>query len=247
MKGLNDQVTLVIGAGSAIAGQLIVQSLAEEEGTDVVAVSRLESKAQPGPHESRLHWLQSDYTEQSMGSIVSSLLPRRGSIRRVFICNGILQDTDIRPEKRLRDLNEKTLQQVWQVNTIIPILWIKHLAPLLQVDQECIITVFSARVGSIEDNKSGGWYAYRSSKAALNMLLKTAAIEYSRFGRQIHFLAFHPGTVDTPLSKPFQKSVPSEKLFTPDSVAKRLLTIVKNLQSEEAIQYLAWDGEPIAW
>ena len=113
--------------------------------------------------------------------------------------------------------------------------------------QSCVVTTFSARIGSIEDNRLGGWYSYRASKAALNMLLKTAAIEYQRVAKGVRFLVFHPGTTDTPLSKPFQKFVSKDKLFTPEFVADQLLTIVEQQASESNIQFLDWDGKAIPW
>ncbi|CAN0507506.1 unnamed protein product, partial [Discosporangium mesarthrocarpum] len=121
------------------------------------------------------------------------------------------------------------------------------LKPLLRGKRDRVITVMSARVGSIDDNERGGWYAYRASKAALNMLFKTAAIEYRRTAKQTRFLAFHPGTTDTPLSQPFQKSVPPDKLFSPEFVAERLLGLTDALPGSDLVQFLDWDGEAVAW
>ena len=97
------------------------------------------------------------------------------------------------------------------------------------------------------DNERGGWYAYRASKAALNMLMKTAALEYRRETTLVRFLLFHPGTTNTPLSKPFQKNISPEKLFTPEYVADRLMRIQSELSSEASIQFLDWQGEQVEW
>lgn len=126
-------------------------------------------------------------------------------------------------------------------------LWLKHLTPLLNGKNMCKITFFSARVGSISENKLGGWYSYRASKAGLNMLLKSAAVELSRRAKNIKLISFHPGTTNTPLSKPFQKNVPQGKLFTSQFVAEQLLGIVDNSEVDGEVSYLDWKGELIGW
>ena len=114
-----------------------------------------------------------------------------------------------------------------------------------------MICVLSARVGSISDNKKGGWYAYRASKAALNMFLKTSAIEFARVAPRLQFIAFHPGTTDTPLSSPFQANVPADRLFSPNFVANKMIQIVeKHISSETGAgeaHFLAWDGSTVSW
>jgi len=244
-------VALVIGASSAIA-QALIQQILKQDKRRVIAVSR---SADAGIDESaesagQLEWLESDYSEQSITDICEQLqeLPEQGEeIDRVYILNGILHTPDITPEKRLEDISSDTLQQVFQINAINTMLWMKALKPLLRGKRERVITVMSARVGSIDDNERGGWYAYRASKAALNMLFKTAAIEYRRTAKQTRFLAFHPGTTDTPLSQPFQKSVPEDKLFAPEFVAERLLGLTEELPGRDLVQFLDWDGESVAW
>lgn len=238
---------LVIGASSAIAHEIISQILEDSSVELVVAVSRAPDTHFCGRFGSRLIWIQSDYSETSMDEIVDQLLHARIGVQRVFICNGVLHSESLFPEKRLEELAADSFEKVMQVNALIPILWIKHLKRMVRRDQEFIVTTFSARVGSIEDNHRGGWYSYRASKAALNMLLKSAANEYARVSSRSRFLAFHPGTADTPLSRPFQKSVPAEKLFSPQFVAQRLLIIVNELQQGKEIQYLDWDGKSISW
>jgi NAD(P)-dependent dehydrogenase (short-subunit alcohol dehydrogenase family) len=126
-------------------------------------------------------------------------------------------------------------------------LWIKFLTPYLSSKAPCKLVVFSARVGSISDNNLGGWYSYRASKAALNMMLKTAAIELARRAKNIKIIAFHPGTTDTPLSRPFQKNVPDEKLFTCNFVATQLLNIIENIEIDGKASYLDWQGKAIQW
>jgi NAD(P)-dependent dehydrogenase (short-subunit alcohol dehydrogenase family) len=129
----------------------------------------------------------------------------------------------------------------------VPALWVSHLARVLRRSTGCSIAVLSARVGSIGDNRLGGWYSYRTAKAALNMFLKTAAVEYARRAPKVKLLAFHPGTTDTGLSRPFQKGVPEGKLFPPGFVAQRLLALLHEVTPDGELSFMDWDGKPIPW
>lgn len=230
---------LVVGASSAIARALI-QTLIED-GQKVVAISR---QPQLFEHD-QLVWLQSDYSEHSINHSVSQLTGEPFS--RVFIFNGQLHGADFMPEKRLEDFDSEKFHGVIESNTVIPMLWLKCLKPTLKGPQNCVVTLLSARIGSIGDNHLGGWYTYRASKAALNMLVKTAAVEYARVAKNTRFLLFHPGTTDSPLSKPFQKSVPDEKLFTPEFVASKLIAVANGVGYEPGVDYLDFDGQEIDW
>lgn len=235
---------LIIGASSEIAQAIARQLLASGE-----TVHGISQHAQPSqlPHEQNLHWWICHYGESHIEQFVDSLQETISEpLSRVIICNGQLHGDGLVVEKRLQDLQESSFHQIINSNALVPVLWLRALLPWLR-KQECKIAVFSARVGSIEDNKLGGWYSYRASKAALNMLLKTAAIEYSRRAKGVKLMAFHPGTTDTPLSKPFQANVPVDKLFEPDFVATQLLKIMESLQFDGKLSYLDWAGEPIRW
>jgi NAD(P)-dependent dehydrogenase (short-subunit alcohol dehydrogenase family) len=236
---------LVIGAGSAIAAAIIDQYLSA--GDSIVAVSRSVQPDAMARADGRLEWLQSDYSEESIQGICNRLRESAMVFDRVFICNGILHHAHLVPEKRLEDVAAELLTEVMHINAFQPTIWVKHLKPVLRSQQHCILTAFSARIGSIGDNGRGGWYAYRASKAALNMLMKSAAIEYQRERRNVQFLLFHPGTTDTPLSKPFQRSVSPDKLFTAAYVASQLLSIIDGLDPEPSIQYLDWKNTAIEW
>lgn len=168
-------------------------------------------------------------------------------IQKVFICNGRLHDADLQPEKRLEQFNAEDNQSIIHSNALVPMLWVQALLPYLKHAEQCRLVVFSARVGSISDNHLGGWYSYRASKAALNMLLKTAAIEYQRRAPNVSIIAFHPGTTDTPLSRPFQKNVPAENLLTAEFVAKRLLNLLNTLPATNTLQFTDWQGKSIEW
>ena len=130
---------------------------------------------------------------------------------------------------------------------MVPALWLKLLHKVLKGKQPAVVAALSARVGSIGDNRLGGWYAYRSSKSALNMLLQNIAIEYARRVKNVKLISFHPGTTDTALSKPFQGTVPEGKLFTPEFVAERLTGIMDAAVVDGQLSYLDWDNKVIPW
>lgn len=238
---------LVIGAGSAIAGALIREMINQHSVSGIVAISRQQpplAELAPGSHGVPVSYLSCDYSAADISQVAMQL---RGPFSHVFICTGVLHNDHIKPEKRIEDIDAGQMAELLHINSILPALWLQALLPVIKSSQRCIFTVFSARVGSISDNQKGGWYSYRASKAALNMIVKTAAIEYARRAPGIKLLAFHPGTVDTLLSRPFQKNVAAEKLFTPEFVAQQLLSICAALPVDAEASYLDWAGEPITW
>lgn len=165
--------------------------------------------------------------------------------RLVIVATGLLQDAAQAPEKRLADLDPARLARSFQVNAIGPALVLKHFAPRLPREGKAVLAVLTARVGSIADNRLGGWYGYRASKAAANQFVRTAAVELAARRRDAICVALHPGTVDTPLSAPFQRGVPAEKLFTADFAAERLLAVIEGLTAAQTGGFFAWDGRPI--
>lgn len=164
----------------------------------------------------------------------------------LIVATGILHDGAAMPERALKELDAATLSHLFAINTIGPALVLKHFAPLLPRDAASAIAILSARVGSISDNRSGGWYGYRASKAALNMIVRSAAIELSRSRPRTVCVALHPGTVDTGLSRPFQSRVPADKLFTPAFSAARMLDVLNGLTPADTGRCFAWDGTVIA-
>ncbi|GMG87059.1 SDR family NAD(P)-dependent oxidoreductase [Biformimicrobium ophioploci] len=170
-----------------------------------------------------------------------------GQLDLVIVASGILHGEQVRPEKRLADISLGSLEQVFRVNTFGPALVAKHFLPKLRRDGPAIFAAISARVGSISDNRLGGWYAYRASKAALNMLLKTASIELARLNDQGIIAGLHPGTVDSALSKPFQSNVPEGKLFDADYSAGQLLKVLDGLEASDSGKVFAWDGQQVPY
>ena len=237
---------LVLGASGGLAQALIAQFLADQHIETVIAVS-----SKPAPDsvqaESGLLWIQTEYAEPAMAEVVEQLKDYSGSISRVCICHGLLHTDSLWPEKRLEDIKPEALHEIFQANAVVPALWLKLLHRVLKAKQPTIVAALSARVGSISDNRLGGWYAYRSSKSALNMLLKNIAIEYARRVKNVKLISFHPGTTDTDLSKPFQAAVPEGKLFTPEFVAERLIGIMDNAVVDGQLSYLDWDNKTIPY
>ncbi len=166
----------------------------------------------------------------------------------VVVTTGILHDgVEIQPEKTMRDLDPDMFQRVLAINATGPAMVAKHFLPRLRRDQKTVFAALSARVGSISDNRLGGWTAYRASKAALNMVIKTLAIEQMRTRPESIVVALHPGTVDTNLSRPFATRVPASELFDPEKAADRLLSVIDALDAGDSGGFFAWDGSAIEY
>ncbi|ENC6421252.1 SDR family NAD(P)-dependent oxidoreductase [Aeromonas veronii] len=234
---------VVIGASGGIGAALVTHWLAAGVGP-VIAISR-----QPAPAEASspaLHWLCCDYSDEQMATAVARIAELAPRPHRVVICNGILHQGELQPEKRLEAINLDAMTRLYQTNALLPLRWISQLLPLFG-REPCTLAVLSARVGSIGDNRAGGWYGYRASKAALNMLLKCAAIELARRAPGVKLLAFHPGTVDTQLSRPFHANVPPGNVQSPELVADHLINLMNRLQPDGELSFLDWQGNPIEW
>lgn len=244
---MKNQATLIIGANSEIA-KALSSNIITFENTQLIVISRDTSSYQQEKFNKTSVITLNDYQEQSIRQATSQLKSlTKLPITKVFICHGVLHTKDQLPEKRLEDFSPTMFNQIVAANTITPMLWLKHLTPILSGKVDCKITIFSARVGSIADNKLGGWYSYRASKAAMNMLIKSTSIELARRAKNIKLISFHPGTTDSPLSKPFQSNVPKDKLFTSEFVAKQLIDIVDNMLIDGKASFIDWKGEKILW
>ena len=176
---------------------------------------------------------------------VAAAAGAEGPLDLVFVATGMLHSTDQQPEKSWRSLDPAALARAFALNATGPALIAKHTLGLLRRDAKSVFACSSARVGSIEDNRLGGWHAYRASKAALNMLVRNFAIELRQRNPQAICVGLHPGTVDTRLSKPFQTAVAPGKLFTPSMSALALLRVVDQLTVADSGRLWAWDGQPI--
>lgn len=162
----------------------------------------------------------------------------------VLVATGVLHD-GFEPERSYRAMTSEHLLRDYRINAVGPALVAKHLLPLMPRDRRAVFAALSARVGSIGDNRLGGWHSYRASKAALNMILRNLAIELARTHPQAVVAGLHPGTVATDLSAPFQGGVAPGKLVTPDYAAERLLAVVAGLTPADSGGVFAWDGQRI--
>lgn len=233
---------VVVGASGGIGNALVNALQADARVGKVAALSRKPLRsAIPGLDHHVL-----DFGDETAIASVARACAATGPIDLVIVATGILHRApDISPEKRIADLDANSMSEVLNVNTIIPALLAKHFLPHLRRDTKSAFAAISARVGSISDNRLGGWVSYRASKAALNMVIRTFAIEQSRSHPGAVVVTLHPGTTDTRLSQPFQRNVPADKLFTPEFVADRLLTVLDDLTAEDTGGFFAWDGSRI--
>ena len=150
------------------------------------------------------------------------------------------------PERSWRALDAAHLKRDFEINTVGPALAARAFLPLAPRQGRAVFAALSARVGSIGDNRLGGWHSYRASKAALNMILRTLSVELARTHRDMICVGLHPGTVDTALSQPFQKGVAPDKLFSPDQSATCLLAVIDGLEKEDSGFVFDWKGQRIA-
>jgi len=232
---------VVIGASGGIGGALTERLAADPRIGEVIACSRQgEGQAHPNITHQRLDLEDEASIEAAAKGIGNKPLDL------VIIATGILHNgVDLGPEKTFRRIDAEAMARVYRINTIGPALIGKHLLPKLANDRKSVFTALSARVGSISDNRLGGWHAYRASKAALNMIIRNFAIELSRRNAGACCIGLHPGTVDTGLSEPFQSGVAKGKLFDADHAADCLLKVVDKATPDISGRQLAWNGEII--
>ena len=227
------QSVLIIGCSSGI-GQAIAQQ-SSAEGVGVSVISR-----QAAPVASPWFWYQDALQRQhsSQACIEQALQHKPDTI---VICNGVLHDAQGLPEKTIRQLDSAILTQRLQTNVVIPAQYLQALFRYLTRTPQIKVLVLSAKVGSITDNHLGGWYSYRMSKAALNMLVKNLSLEVGRLNPSACIVAVHPGTTDTPLSEPFQSNLPEGQLQTAADTAQRLLKVRDALTPQLSGALLNWD------
>ena len=244
---MTKKTTLIIGANSDIAKAIALKVIEDKDAQLIVLSRNITFYQQAAFNQANVIEIN-NYHEQEISLAVNTIQEMKTEdISQVFICHGVLHSKAYQPEKRLEDFSADAFTQVMAANTVTPMLWLKHLTTKIKSKNSCKIVIFTARVGSISDNNLGGWYSYRASKAAINMLIKSAAVELARRAKNIKLISFHPGTTDTPLSKPFQKNVPNGKLFTSEFVASQLLNIVENTEVDGQASFLDWQGKTIPW
>jgi NAD(P)-dependent dehydrogenase (short-subunit alcohol dehydrogenase family) len=241
---LNGKRALVIGSGGGIGAALVDQLVASGQFDRIYAGTRR-------PHASRysnVTRLSIDILDDDTLAEAGRQIAQDGALDLLIVATGLLhRGTDIRPEKSLRQLDASVMAEVFAVNSVGPALVAKHFLPLLARRQRVVAIFLSARVGSIADNRLGGWHSYRASKAALNALVRCFAIELGRSNPEAIVAALHPGTVDTPLSKPFQARIAQPSLFSADQSAARTLGVINQLSPTDSGGFFGWDGRPIPY
>lgn len=235
---------LVTGASGGIGDAVVETLLASPRPGRVIGVSRHHCRHADDRFESLCLDLGRQEALDDLGDRMNA-----SPLHLVFNAIGVLHDESrgIGPEKKFDDLEAEAMAYLFHINAITPALLLKALQGSLKGNHPAIFASLSARVGSIGDNHLGGWYSYRASKAAHNMLIKTAAIELRRLNPSAMAISLHPGTTDTRLSLPFQARVPEEKLFTPAYVAERLLNVLGNRTTGDSGGFYDWADETVAW
>lgn len=242
----SQKLDVVVGASSGIANALIHRWMGSAQ-RPIVAIARSAAPLEEFEPFDLIETRVCDYSDAALDSLAEDLQEQHADIERLVICNGVLQGEGYRPERAVNQLDVHAMRRVFEVNTFVPMRVLAALTPLLKRSEAPRVAVLSARVGSIGDNRRGGWYTYRGSKAALNMMLKCAALELHRLNPSAKLLAYHPGTVDTPLSQPFQGGVDPSTLLSPEHAAKALDTVLAEAEPDGDLSYLDWRGDMIPW
>jgi NAD(P)-dependent dehydrogenase (short-subunit alcohol dehydrogenase family) len=225
-------VAVVFGASGGIGRALFDAIRASERFDHVVPLSRGTSPS-------------ADLLDEASIARATTFAADKGNLRLVIDATGFLHDDRQGPEKSWRELDPVKLARSFALNAIGPALIMKHVLPRLPRSGKSVFATLSARVGSIGDNRLGGWYAYRASKAALNQLVRTAAVELARRSPQAFCVALHPGTVATALSAPFAAT--GLQVNSPITAARHLLEVVDQLAGDASGGFFDWRGQPVPW
>lgn len=232
----------IIGASGAIGNALLRKLSDDYPSASLHSFSRNNINVDiPNLQHHCIHF-DDETSIKNAANIASSQAP----IDLAIIATGVLHTEEIKPEKALRELSAINLEYLFKVNTIYPAVIAKHFIPRMNSANNGVFAVLSARAGSIADNEMGGWYAYRASKAALNMLIKNISIESSRKQKGSIVVSLDPGVVDSKLSRPFHAFLPEGKLLSPETSAEKLIALIQGLTSNETGKLLTIEGEEVA-
>ena len=234
---------IVIAGGSGGIGGAFVDKLAGRPDVETV-VATYHRSSPPEVEHPNVSWQQLDLTQEPT---IRDWAAQIGEIDWLINAVGMLHTPAQGPEQTIRHIDPAFFLHSMSINTVPTLLLAKHLHGNFRHGRPAVFATVSAKVGSIEDNRLGGWFSYRASKAALNMCLKTLAIEWRRSLPNVAVAALHPGTTDTPLSRPFQHNVPTGQLFTPAQSVSYMLDVLDGLNSADSGQFLAFDGGKLPW
>ena len=230
----------IIGSSGAIGNAFVEHYIKDSSVENIFTFSRNATDAVSEKVSSfEIDVESQDSIEKAAGQVKDHI------IDRIIIASGILHTESFGPEKSIKDLNYETFAKVYSINTIGPALIGRYFIPLMNKNEKSVIAFLSARVGSISDNNLGGWYSYRSSKTALNQIVKNFSIELKRINKNAIALALQPGTVESKFSEPFKKNVSKGKLFTPDYSVELLSQVIEGSSANESGSLLSYDGKII--
>ena len=234
--------TVVIAGASSAIGQQIFRTLTVMPDVHIITLSRGETPQADASMAASHQHLTVDLSDKRCLEQLSGLWQSVGCPNRVYHCSGVLHDDSHRPEKSIREFDADWLMQSVSSNLVTHAHLAQSLHSHINRKTEFRWISLSAKVGSISDNGLGGWYSYRMTKAALNMLICNLDIEWRRKNPAARVCAVHPGTTDTPLSKPFQEGIAEGKLYSVEQTAERMMTIMENLTEQQSGKLLFWDG-----
>ena len=230
---------LIAGASGAI-GKEFTRFYSDDPNVEkIVTLSRkvIESR------DEKIQSIEIDYSKEETFKNLDKIVELE-SISSIIIATGILHTDQIKPEKSINGINFESLKDVFQVNVFGPILLVKNLLPLIKKSQGVKIVFLTARVGSISDNELGGWYSYRSSKSALNMMISNLSIELQRANKEHIVIGIHPGTVKSHLSEPFLRHV-KHNIFSPRESVELMSQVISNISQKDSGKCFDFSGKVI--
>lgn len=254
-------VSLVNGASRGLGLALTEKLLTKHPESPVVATCRNPEAAEnlaalKDRFSSQLTVLRLDVTqEDTMEAVAKEVSDKFGRLDMLVTASGVLHIPDeMEPEPKLVNVDPKNLMRAYRINAVGPILVAKHMMPLLKTGlgegtgrEGAVVANITCKMASLRDNLLGGWYSYRASKASLNQFTKTLSVECQRRKDPVICVVIHPGVVDTELSKPYQRDIPPEKLFTPETAAEKLMDILDSLKPDDTGKFFSFNKQEIPW
>jgi NAD(P)-dependent dehydrogenase (short-subunit alcohol dehydrogenase family) len=243
----NVQPVLVIGASSEIGSAWINEISRRSPKAHFYVTSRNSDQLTPTPPAERMTVFSLDPAcENSWKIFIEELQAKTNHFDAVLFCPGVLHGENMQPERSVKDIDPTSLMRSFEVNALSAALAVKHLIGFFSKEKSSVFAFLSAKLGSIEDNRNGGWMSYRASKAALNMIVKTAAIEYERKRLRTSLIALHPGTTKTKFSRPFLRGF-SLQVWSAEETAIHLCDTLEKSASQGSGLFRNWDGAPLPW
>ena len=242
------QKAVIVGAGHGIGLSITKNLLEREPGIKIFATYRDAAKAGDLLEiKDKVETIQVDPCEESqLERLAKTVSSESSNLGLLINCVGWLHNEEMGPEKNLRQINVNQMLEYFKVNSVVSGLLARYFMPSFRHGEESTYAALSAKVGSIADNKIGGWYGYRASKAAMNMILRTTAIELSRYSCKCSVLAIHPGTTITELSEPYIKNT-KYKLHSPDESAANILRVIDSQSHSPEARFFSWDNTELEW